>query len=350
MSLVTKTSSLVSVIILNYNGAQHLPTCTESLQVQTLADQLEIIVVDNGSTDDSEQVVRPYGVTFLALGENHGFGKGNNLGARTAAGKYLFFVNNDMRFEPDCVEQMVQVLESDETIFSADARQYSWDGQCLLHAGTAIRPASRWYYQYPGLRFDPRVEVSQPMDIPFGCAGHLMVRKWMFDELKGFDNTFFIDYEDVDLCWRAWLRGWRSLYVPEAVVYHKVGMGFRDEGEARTERPTDWQLFRQYSFMKNQIRFALKVMPLRDNVNIFLRQHVFAVYHVVKGKPYLSPCYLRAWWKNVLELGEIWSARREAFRHAVTSSQAIRQRFWVDDQSEGLFRASPANQLTEDLV
>ena len=329
----TGAPSLVSTIILNYNGARHLPTCIESLQAQTLADQLEIIVADNGSIDDSEQVVCPYGVTFLALGENHGFGKGNNLGAQAASGKYLFFVNNDMRFELDCVEQMVRMLESDETIFSADARQYSWDGQRLLHAGTVIRPAIRWYFQYPGMRFDVLVDAPDPIDVPFSCGAHLMARKSMLETLGGFDDTFFMDYEDVDLCWRGWLRGWRSVYVPDAVAYHKVGMASQAEQERRrASGEPDWRLFRQYSFMKNQARFAMKVMPLGDNVNIFLRQHVLALYHVVKGKPYLAPCYLRAWWKNLLELGEIRSARREAFRHAVTSSQAIRQRFWVDEQ------------------
>lgn len=94
--------------------------------------------------------------------------------------------------------------------------------------------------------------------------------------------------------------------------------------------------------MKNQVRFGMKVMPLRDNVNILLRQHLFALYFLVKGKPYLAPYYVRAWWKTLLELPEIWSARREAFRHAVTSSRAIRQRFLIDGSaldSEGTTHA-----------
>src|SRR5438105_3575150 len=100
-----ETRSLVSVIVLNHNGAQWLDECLRSLKQQTY-EPVEIIVVDAASTDGSRDIVDRHRVRIIALEGNPGFGKGNNAGARVAAGEWLVFVNPDMRFEPTFIDEL----------------------------------------------------------------------------------------------------------------------------------------------------------------------------------------------------------------------------------------------------
>jgi len=180
---------LVSVIVLNYNGAHLLPECIESLQKQDYKD-IEIIVADNASNDNSIQVAKSYGVKIHKMEENRGFSFTNNSAAKIANGESIFFVNNDMKFEKNCISELVKEISKDPDIFAVDPLQYNWDGTEVIHGGTAIKKSGlkNWF---PFIYVDYLSVIDKKIEVPWGCAGSLMVRKKMFEKLNGFDNTFF---------------------------------------------------------------------------------------------------------------------------------------------------------------
>src|SRR5579863_4216329 len=127
----------VSAIIVNWNGAGHLRVCLPSLASQSLG-SLEIIVVDNRSSDDSAEVARGFGARWLPLENNLGLAPALNRGAAIAEGDLLLFVNNDMRFDPGFVAALVEPLERDKDVFAADGMQYNWDGTVRAHLAARL--------------------------------------------------------------------------------------------------------------------------------------------------------------------------------------------------------------------
>lgn len=227
----------VSAIIVNWNGAAHLQTCLPSLLGQSLPPS-EVLIADNGSVDDSERVAESFGAKLLPLGENRGIAAAGNHAARRATGEFLLFLNNDMRFDREFVRTLVEGLTSDGSIFAVDGIQYDWDGSQRVHLATQLgrgAPAG-----LDGLPLLPGLFLYQePTAAPtLACAtsgANMLVHRERFQALGGFDDRFFAGYEDVDLCWRAWLFGWKSVFLPGAVCWHRVGgsSGSRAASSAR---------------------------------------------------------------------------------------------------------------------
>lgn len=239
----------VTVVIGNYEGAALLPACLESLAVQDLP-PLEVIVVDAGSNDESAAIAHRHGATVIAAA-NRGLGSLYNRGVAAARTPYVVVANNDLAFDSSCLGLLAAALDDDETVFAADPRQHDWSGERLIHARTTLRRGSLLREPIPGLHIDSVVPAGEIVPTLTANAGAMMVRRDRFLELGGFDETFFLDFEDLDLCWRAWLRGWPSVYVPTAVLRHKVGMS-----ASRSVSPR-----RLRSSHHNLLRFALKCLP-----------------------------------------------------------------------------------------
>lgn len=213
---------LVSAIVVNWNGASDLDVCLQSLRAQTYSD-LEVFVVDNGSTDASAAVAQRYStVRWVPLGSNLGLAAAMNEGSKLARGEYLLFLNNDMRFAPDFVAVLAKTLSDHPDAFAADAKQYDWTGAWVVHARTVLRRGFSWSSPLLAWRFDQE-DVRDITPCAFGSAANLMVRRRLFDSLGGWDQNYPMGFEDVDLCFRAWARGWPTLYVPSAVCWHRVG-------------------------------------------------------------------------------------------------------------------------------
>ncbi|MBW1792019.1 MAG: glycosyltransferase family 2 protein [Deltaproteobacteria bacterium] len=212
-----------SIIIVNYNGKSFLNDCLVSIR-SSEASHEEIIVVDNASSDGSRDYIKkefPY-IKLIALDNNYGFALANNIGAEVAAGKYLIFLNNDTVVSPGWLETLCDTLSSDPTVGVAGSKLLLLSmPERVNSAGTNIAFDGRGYdigfmdsdsdrYNTPG----PRGGV---------CGAAMMVRKKEFLSLGGFDPMYFMYFEDVDLCWRYWLSGYRVLYVPASLVYHRLG-------------------------------------------------------------------------------------------------------------------------------
>jgi GT2 family glycosyltransferase len=219
----------VSVIIVNWNGAEHLRLCLPSLASQTFK-SLEIIVVDNCSSDDSAEVARSFRVGWLPLASNLGLAPALNRGASVASGDLLLFVNNDMRFDPGFVAALVEPLEREEEIFATDGMQFNWDGTIQAHMAarlTNVPPRRDSSTELvPGIHFYQQ-EKSEKSSVFMASAACMMVRRTFFEKLGGFDGRLPLGYEDVEICWRAWVHGWKTLYVPSAICWHRVGGSVR---------------------------------------------------------------------------------------------------------------------------
>ena len=218
---------LVSVVVINLQGEDVLPDALSSLVDQSYQ-PLEILVVDNGSRDGSREVASRYPVRWVPLPINVGFAEGNNIGARAANGEIVVFVNNDMRFAPNFVQELVFPLFHDSQLFATDARQWDWGGHRELHLATRLRPIplSAWLRKrgpLPLLEIE-QVSVSGPVSVLQACAGNMAVRRDRFLELGGFDARYPGGLEDTDIAWRSSLRGWRTIFVPSAECWHRVGV------------------------------------------------------------------------------------------------------------------------------
>ena len=210
----------VTVIVLNYNGVQWLPGCLDAIAAQVGAPSCETLVVDNGSTDGSIALTRTSypAVRLVEAGTNLGFTGGNNAGARAAAGEWLAFLNNDTMVEPAWLARLWDAalshpafaLVTSRIVFLHDPSTIDSAGDGYLRAGAAFKHG----HGAPAASFTSSREV-------FGaCGGAFMIRRDAFEALGGFDERFFAVYEDVDLSYRARLRGLRVWYAADAVVRH----------------------------------------------------------------------------------------------------------------------------------
>jgi GT2 family glycosyltransferase len=213
---------LASVIIPNWNGAHHLPICLESLRRQTYP-HVEIVVADNGSTDESlELLAQDYPkVQVLALGENRGFAGACNAGIRVGQGEFLILLNNDTEADAGWVEEVVAAFLRDPRAGIVASKMLLFDQRDTFHtAGDFYRvdgiPGNRGVWQKDTGQYDREVYVFS------ACGGSAAYQRTMLDQVGVLDEAFFFSCEDVDLAWRAQLAGWRCVYAPLAVVYHKL--------------------------------------------------------------------------------------------------------------------------------
>lgn len=324
---------VVSAIVLNYNGTHHLPACLHSLKEQDWAN-LELIVADNASTDNSRAVTELFGARFHQMGKNYGFCIANNAAARIAKGDFLFFVNNDMRFDRECVSRMMRIVLSDDSIFSADPKELDWEGTRGVHH--ALRFTRGTFFHKGFLPWVAYTAFDAAIKVPFGCAGAMLVRKSMFEELAGFDETFLFDFEEVDLSWRAWLRGWGTIFVPDAHVFHKGRATFNTV--AQRQNPIEgggnytFAMLRRINGQKNFFRFVLKTMPPRIVAQVFSREVLRIIGHALVGDRTVAKIRFHALASTVAHLPSILRARREVLSKTVTSSEALIHRFMINHQ------------------
>ena len=213
---------IVSVVIPNWNGAVHLPTCLDSLRRQTHG-AFEVIVVDNNSSDDSISLLeREYPeVLVVPLAENHGFAGACNAGVRIALGEFIALLNNDTEVDANWLAEVVAAFGRHPDAGLIASKMLMFDRQDTFHtAGDFYRlngtPGNRGVWQRDTGQYNTEEPVFS------ACGGSAAYRRVMLDEIGLLDEDFFFSCEDLDLAWRAQMTGWRCIYAPRAVVYHKL--------------------------------------------------------------------------------------------------------------------------------
>ena len=210
----------VSVVIVNWNGLALLPDCLDSLSA--CGTPLEIIVVDNGSTDGSVGYLRQRPeIVVIGNATNTGYAPANNAGIARATGEFVLLLNNDTRVAPGFLEPLLHMMSTTADVGAGQCKMLSFDPPYRVDAYGSYLLRTGFLYHLRYGKPDPPPEP--PFEI-FGAKGAAMIiRASVLREVGGFDPDFFAYLEDSDLSWRIWLGGWRVLCVPESVVYHRGG-------------------------------------------------------------------------------------------------------------------------------
>lgn len=220
--MTQKHLPLVSVVMVNFRGADDTLVAIDGLRKMDWPDdKLEIIVVENGSGDDSLATLQSAGpgVTIIESPENLGFAGGCNLGVTHSTGEYVAFLNNDARPDSNWVRAAIAAFDSSRKIGAVASKVLDWEGKRIDFVGAAMTWFGMGYKpltgdEVPNLR-------SERHDVLFGTGSAMFVRRDVFAELGGFDENYFMFFEDVDLGWRLNLAGYRFVYEPSSVAFHK---------------------------------------------------------------------------------------------------------------------------------
>jgi GT2 family glycosyltransferase len=246
----------VSIIIVNWNGEKLLKNCLDALSSQSYANY-EIILVDNGSADNSVRFARENfpAVKIVALKENKGFTGGNAAGLEVAQGAYIALVNNDARAEKKWLQNLIQPMLLDRTVGICSSKLIFENTQTVNSAGDGLTTAGVGFNRGLG---GNAVDFNAPEPVFGACGAAALYRRHMLDEIGFLDEDFFLYDEDTDLNFRAQLAGWKCIYVPTAVAYHVAN--------ATSKRLSDLHVYYhtrnlEFVWMKNMpcglmIRFA----------------------------------------------------------------------------------------------
>lgn len=331
---------LVSAVICNFNGARHLEDCLSSLKAQTYT-PLEIIVSDNGSTDASAEICAKHGVRLAPSGGNNGLAWAYNEGVRQSRGEFAFVANNDMWFFPDCIERLVESMrQHGDTCFAADPLQYNWAGTQVIHSRPVLRRPTNpralingAFSVFP-LLIQAQVPTEEDSVGFMASAGAMLVRRRLFDQLGGFDQTFFMDWEDVDICWRANRRGWDSVFVPSARLRHKWGGTNQNCSQKQAGGPSPMARRLALSQQYNMMRFALKNLNLINALAYVSLRCAANLVYPLRGRFFYSVAGIKAMGQIVRTLPQILRERQSIRRSAVVSNRELYRRLFIDRLQE----------------
>lgn len=303
-----------SVIVLNWNGKHFLETCLAALRRQTFRD-FETVLVDNGSEDGSAEYVRTQfpEVRLIALNRNLGFAGGNIAGYEQARGELIVLLNNDTEADPRWLEEMHKAsLDFPASGSFASKMLYFDERNRIDNCGFGLTAA--------GLSVDlGRGELDGPAwaqarQVFGGCAGAVAYRRSMLQDIGFLDPDFFMTYEDVDLSFRAQLRGYQCSFVPGAIVYHRYRA-------TMTKYPA-----RQTFFSQRNIEFVyLKNMPFL----LMLRSIPQRLAYELGGAAYffklgVGSAFLKAKWDAVRQIPSALRKRRKVQNARLLTNAQLR--------------------------
>jgi GT2 family glycosyltransferase len=269
---------LVTIIVLNWNGESLIRECLNSLK-NTDYDNFEILVIDNASTDRSVDILNKIdGIKVVKNSRNIGFAAGNNAGVKMARGDYIVTLNNDVIVEPAWLKDPIATLEGDNTVGIISCRQMDYFHRdtidVLFYAPTRfllMQCVGR------GEQYGTKPAHSQK-GLVLGASGAAAIyRKKMIEEIGAFEESFFAYHEESDLYFRAFFAGWKCVYVPSAIVYHKRSASFNTVKESLI-----------YYHERNRIWFIYRFFPfdyiIRNILHILYREARTAINIAVKGR------------------------------------------------------------------
>jgi GT2 family glycosyltransferase len=233
--------SLVSIVVLNCNGANWLQKCFASIKTQTILNQIETVMVDNNSTDDSIAVARKLLADFpnaciVRNSKNLGFCEGNNSGARVTKGRWLLFLNNDTWLENDCMEKLIAGTEKIGAAASTPL--------VMNYPDNSYQDFGFYGFDVFGLPSPSAIATgTREIFIPGGCS--YLIRADVFKQVGMFDPEFFIYSDDADLAWRVWIAGYKAAGIFPAKLHHRGAVGVNPSGGVETLefRTTDRKRF-----------------------------------------------------------------------------------------------------------
>jgi GT2 family glycosyltransferase len=263
----------ISVIIPNYNGAEYLKVCLDSLSRQTFS-AFDIVVVDNGSSDDSCKMLNDFykNVKLVELDKNYGFPTAVNVGIKSSTGSYFVLLNNDTEVEADWLQKLYDCISKDNRIFSCSSKMVRYNERNKIDDAGDGYTILGWAYKTGD--GEDREKYSRNKNIFSSCAGAAIYNRDSFEKTGYFDENFFAYMEDVDIGYRAKIYGYKNLFCSDAVVYH---IGSATSG-------SKFNSFKVKLAARNNIFVVYKNMPiLQLLINLpflclgFLRKYLFFI-------------------------------------------------------------------------
>lgn len=278
---------MISIVIPNFNGLEHLKTCCPSLLIQTYT-EWNLVLVDNGSSDDSVSYTKSIipSAKIIQLNKNTGFARAVNEGVKYSLSvpevKYILLLNNDIELKPDFLQKASDtfITRPETSVIAVKMLNY-FNRNIIDDAGDFIKanggsPLARGNGQEDKGQYDSSEYI-------FGaCAGAAFYKKEVFEKAGFFDEDFFAYYEDIDFSFRLQLMGYKCFYQPNAVCYHKRGgtssvatHGFQTE---MCERNLILMRIKNYPFSILILYQPLFFIARLKRYYSFLRYHSFAIF------------------------------------------------------------------------
>ena len=218
---------LTSIIIVNFNGKKYLINCLNGVFANRYRNY-EVIVVDNGSNDESVLTIkkifsRKNNLKVVALSKNFGPAFARNQGVKKAKGKYLAFLDNDTFPDKNWLQLLIPEMEKDKTIGACQCKllllkepdKFDYAGDYLNQWGFLVQRVEGGEKDFG--------QADQKVEILSAKSAAMVIRKDVFEKIGGFDEDYFIYLEETDLSWRTWLAGYRVIFIPKSRVYHEFG-------------------------------------------------------------------------------------------------------------------------------
>jgi len=324
-----KSYPFISIIFPNWNGKKNTIGCLESLEkLNYPKEKLEIIIADNGSTDGSQEAITTKfqqmkfqgwsNLILIKIKENLGHSAGTNRAYEKISpeSKYVFKLDNDTKVEPQCLKELIKVMESDRNIGSSqpklllfyDSKIIDGLGIVLDQNGNAIQV---------GYKTKDEGQYNKLMEIFGACSGAAMYRKKMLDEIGFFDEDFFAYFDDVDLALRAKLRGWKCIYVPGAIVYHV--------------HSASNSIFKNYFLTRNKYYYIIKNLPLNTLFKFLITRPIVIpsrIFSYIKDKKFfLIKGYLKGNIDALKFLSKFFKKRKQVQSAKTISNNEIKNWF-----------------------
>ncbi len=286
----------ISIVILNWNGRQHLKKCLLSIKEISYA-PLEVIVVDNSSSDNSaEMVKKEFPEVVLVLNQkNLGYSGGNNIGIKKSTGEYVFILNNDTQVSKDFLDPLVSVMEQDATLGCVQPKLLYGSNHNLLNAVGSYFTSTGFLYHYGYRKRENLRQYNVPLTIYSAKGAAMLLRKSALKKIGLFDEDFFIFFEETDLCHRLWLAGYKVVYVPNSIIYHYEAV---DTSKQMGDYTRNFLSFRNRicSFIKNlQGMNIIKIFTVLFAIYLFL-----LIFYIISFKWYLV---------KAIVMGVIWNIK-----------------------------------------
>lgn len=302
-----------AVVILNWNGVGHLRQYLPSVLQNTPA-EVRIVVADNGSTDASVEFVEHYypDVEIVRLDRNYGFAEGYNRALQEVEADYYVLLNSDIEVTPQWIEPLVAMLDENKEVAAVAPKLLSFTEPTRFeYAGAAGGFIDFLGYPFCRGRILSTTEqdcgqYDTPREVFWASGAAFCCRAEVFHSLGGFDGDFFAHMEEIDLCWRMQLAGYKVMCEPRSVVYHLGG------GTLPNESPR--KLYLNY---RNNLSMLFKCAPAWQRCVVAVARPaadmLSALIYLLKGQPSLASATLHAYW-DFLRLHRSLKKKRHAIR------------------------------------
>lgn len=314
----------VSIIIVNWNGEQYIKDCLASVFNQFYKN-FRVILVDNGSTDKSIDFVKDNfpKVKIIALEKNYGFTGGNNFGIREAFRdeevKYIALLNVDTKVQPQWLKELMIVAESNAVVGCCQPKVLSLTNPKLLDAVGIIFNRSGGAIQL-GYGKEDFGQYNQIKEVFGACAAAVLYRREMLEKIGLFDEDFFSYYEDVDLALRVRLAGWKCIYVPASIVYHKHSYTYRKDSPVT-----------KFFCERNTYYYIIKNLPIDIVIKFFIRKSlsiVSTILRYIRGKKFeLLRYYLKANFEAMINIPKMFKKRNNLRSIRIVKNKELRRQF-----------------------